>query len=273
MRAFSSRGSIISSNDGGTRAVSLDISGPDLASLYATAEAAYRRAGTLSNGRRSVRRRRPVSRSATGRGSSALAYASPSSASVPRSSLAASALSVPSSTNSSLDDDKVDISSSAAPATARPDALGSQPLLLPSGAIRSERSRRPGRDRCHRQPALRRWAGARFRSISFRSAQRRARNRGRARARPIVAGDARSGELPDNILVNLSGASDQLEATRKSLGGNFIAVVLSYLVLVAIFTHWGYPLMIMITVPLGSRRRHTGWRCTTVPPRGCLRSA
>jgi multidrug efflux pump subunit AcrB len=45
MRAFSSRGSIISSNDGGTRAVALDISGPDLASLYATADAAYVAAG------------------------------------------------------------------------------------------------------------------------------------------------------------------------------------------------------------------------------------
>ncbi|GAB2918049.1 efflux RND transporter permease subunit [Rheinheimera gaetbuli] len=47
MRAFSSRGSIISSNDGGTRAVALDISGPNLASLYATADAAYVAAGQL----------------------------------------------------------------------------------------------------------------------------------------------------------------------------------------------------------------------------------
>src|SRR5690606_14051285 len=47
MRAFSSRGSIISSNDGGTRAVALDISGPALASLYATADAAYVAAGQL----------------------------------------------------------------------------------------------------------------------------------------------------------------------------------------------------------------------------------
>ena len=44
MRAFSSRGSIISSNDGGTRSVNIDIVGPDLAQLYATADAAYREA-------------------------------------------------------------------------------------------------------------------------------------------------------------------------------------------------------------------------------------
>src|SRR5690606_18820554 len=44
MRAFASRGSIISSNDGGTRSVNLDISGPDLATLYHVARIAYDRA-------------------------------------------------------------------------------------------------------------------------------------------------------------------------------------------------------------------------------------
>ena len=47
MRAFSSRGSIISSNDGGTRSVNIDIVGPDLAQLYATADAAYREAQAM----------------------------------------------------------------------------------------------------------------------------------------------------------------------------------------------------------------------------------
>ena len=30
-----------------------------------------------------------------------------------------------------------------------------------------------------------------------------------------------------------------------------MAVVIIYLLLVAIFTHWGYPLLIMTTIPLG----------------------
>mgnify|MGYP006199546855 CR=1 FL=1 len=47
MRAFSSRGSIISSNDGGTRSVNLDIAGADLGTLYQVAEAAYLRAEEL----------------------------------------------------------------------------------------------------------------------------------------------------------------------------------------------------------------------------------
>ena len=52
--------------------------------------------------------------------------------------------------------------------------------------------------------------------------------------------------------MNISGAADQLESTKASLSGNFmIALVLSYLLLVAIFTHWRYPLFILATVPLG----------------------
>ena len=44
MRAFVSRGSIITSNDGGSRSVNLDISGPSLDSIYEVALKAYRRA-------------------------------------------------------------------------------------------------------------------------------------------------------------------------------------------------------------------------------------
>ena len=44
MRSFVSRGSIITSNDGGTRSVNLDIAGPDLATIYEVALSAYRRA-------------------------------------------------------------------------------------------------------------------------------------------------------------------------------------------------------------------------------------
>ncbi|MDH3909422.1 MAG: efflux RND transporter permease subunit, partial [Gammaproteobacteria bacterium] len=44
MRAFAARGSIITSNDGGTRSINLDISGPNLAIIYEVALATYRRA-------------------------------------------------------------------------------------------------------------------------------------------------------------------------------------------------------------------------------------
>ncbi|TNF95115.1 MAG: efflux RND transporter permease subunit, partial [Gammaproteobacteria bacterium] len=61
-----------------------------------------------------------------------------------------------------------------------------------------------------------------------------------------------SGAIPSNIKITISGASDQLQATRESLTSNYvIALIIIYLLLVAIFTHWGYPLLIMTTIPLG----------------------
>jgi multidrug efflux pump subunit AcrB len=68
----------------------------------------------------------------------------------------------------------------------------------------------------------------------------------------LMAAMARDGELPTGVSLDISGASDQLDATRAALSGNFaVAVLLCYLLLVAIFTHWGYPLLILATVPLG----------------------
>lgn len=61
-----------------------------------------------------------------------------------------------------------------------------------------------------------------------------------------------SGDLPANVNVDISGASDQLNATREALTGNFlIAIAIVYLLLVAIFAHWGFPLLIMTAIPLG----------------------
>ncbi len=58
-------------------------------------------------------------------------------------------------------------------------------------------------------------------------------------------------EIPSNISIDITGASDQLTATRSSLGGNFVvSIVLCYLLLVVIYKHWGYPWIILATVPL-----------------------
>jgi multidrug efflux pump subunit AcrB len=52
--------------------------------------------------------------------------------------------------------------------------------------------------------------------------------------------------------VVISGAADQLDATREALVSNYlVALVVIYLLLVAIFSHWGYPLLIMTSIPLG----------------------
>jgi multidrug efflux pump subunit AcrB len=70
--------------------------------------------------------------------------------------------------------------------------------------------------------------------------------------RDIVDYLREAGAIPSNISLGLSGASDQLQATRQALTANYIvAIIIIYLLLVAIFTHWGYPLLIMTTIPLG----------------------
>lgn len=61
-----------------------------------------------------------------------------------------------------------------------------------------------------------------------------------------------NGQLHKGMVMSISGASDRLDATRKALQDNFItAIFIAYLLMVAIFSHWGYPLLIMTTVPIG----------------------
>ena len=68
----------------------------------------------------------------------------------------------------------------------------------------------------------------------------------------IIVGMKQSGELAPDIRLEISGASDQLTATRNALFKNFlIAIFIAYLLMVAVFSHWGYPLLIMASVPVG----------------------
>jgi multidrug efflux pump subunit AcrB len=60
------------------------------------------------------------------------------------------------------------------------------------------------------------------------------------------------GVVPDGVSLDIAGASDKLAATREALGGNFLlAIIISYLLMVALFAHWGYPAIIMTSLPLG----------------------
>jgi multidrug efflux pump subunit AcrB len=61
-----------------------------------------------------------------------------------------------------------------------------------------------------------------------------------------------NGGVPPTVGLRVAGASDKLKATREALGGNFIlAIIISYLLMVALFSHWGYPFVIIMSVPLG----------------------
>lgn len=62
-----------------------------------------------------------------------------------------------------------------------------------------------------------------------------------------------SGDLEDGYRISLSGTADKLRATWDSLFWNVIlAVIITYLLMAALFESWVYPLVIILSVPLGA---------------------
>ncbi|MBS7458590.1 efflux RND transporter permease subunit [Coralloluteibacterium stylophorae] len=255
MRAFSSRGSIISSNDGGTRSINLDISGLELADIYAVAQRAYARAEALFAGARidsdpstlsldqplvEVRPRwerlAEVGMDAEGFGYAVAALSDGAYAD-----------------EMILDDRKVDIylfsSAGAAQRLARVPDL---PVATPSGAVLPVSALADMVESADTD-SIRRLDGRRTVTLYIIPPREVALETGVARVRDeLVEAMRRDGEIPADVTIDISGASDQLEATRDAVMGHFaIAVLLSYLLLVAIFRHWGRPLFVMATVPLG----------------------
>lgn len=255
MRAYSSRGSIISSNDGGTRAVALDISGPDLASLYSTADAAYLAAEQLFD--------RPQLSSEP----SSLSLNQPLIEIRPRwqrlaeldftaadFGFSVSALSDGAFVDEFfLADDKVDIFMFSKAGSGQSLAqLAQTPVLTPQGSVLPLNSLADLVEVAD-SAMLRRVDGRRTvtlyivppRSVALETAVGMVEQQ-------LVPQLQRDGAIASGVALDISGASDQLDETRAALGSNFvIAIVLIYLLLVAIFTHWGYPLFILATVPLG----------------------
>jgi multidrug efflux pump subunit AcrB len=255
MRAFAARGSIISSNDGGTRSVNIDIAGPDLAALYATAEGVYGKAQALFENPRinsdpssltldqPLVQVRPNWERLAELGFSAEGFG-----------YAVAALSDGAFVDEFvLGDDKIDIFLYSASGSAQDlDTLRKLPVYAPGGAVVPLESIAELRDTVDTD-VIRRVDGRRTvtvnvippRGVALESAVQRVEQE----LLPALRAD---GLVPPEMTVSVSGAADQLDATRRSLGGNFlIAVVISYLLLVAIFLHWGWPLLILLTVPLG----------------------
>lgn len=255
MRAFSSRGSIISSNDGGTRAVAVDIAGSNISELYQAAGAVYQQAEKVFEN--------PQINSDPG----SLTLDQPLIEIAPRwQRLAELGISnqdfgytVAAMSDGAfvdefiLNDDKVDIFMfSGAGNEQNLQQLANTPIVTPDGAvlplnaladlIESKNSN-----------SIRRVDGNRTvtvyiippRDVALETAERIVREE-------LLPTLWREDAIAQGIKVSISGAADQLEATKSALSGNFvIALVLSYLLLVAIFTHWRYPLFILATVPLG----------------------
>jgi multidrug efflux pump subunit AcrB len=255
MRAFATRGSIITSNDGGTRSINLDIAGPDLASLYAVALAAYRRAGEVFDNPRI--QTQPSSLSL----SQPMVRVQPDWERAAELGMTAETLgfTVSALTDGSyvdeffFADDKIDIYLySDVGQDVDLDNLAQLPVytrtgeVLPLGAVAEFIETVD-------TSSLRRVNGRRTVTLNIIPPRSIALETGVERVRRDVVGYLRErGQIPGDVSVLISGAADQLDATRESLVGNYlVALLIIYLLMVAIFTHWGYPLLIMTSIPLG----------------------
>ena len=255
MRAFAARGSIISSNDGGTRSVNVDISGADLPTLFATAQALFGRA------------KQALDEPQIGSEPSSLRLTQPMIEVRPnwerlremQIDLEAFRFSVAALADGAyvdeffFGDDKVDIYLYGEHGHAQSlSALPTLGLPTPDGAVVPLSALAELRETVDTDQ-IRRINGERTVTLNIISPPDVALETAVGIVQREVIDAARAaGDIPDTVIVDISGASDQLSATRAALGGNFlIAVMLSYLLLVAIFSHWGYPLLILLTVPLG----------------------
>ncbi|MGQ9427274.1 efflux RND transporter permease subunit [Gilvimarinus sp. F26214L] len=255
MRAFASRGSIISSNDGGTRSVNLDISGPNLAALYAVAQAAYNRAQEIFEEPRiqteppslslaqPLLQIRPHWRRAAEVGMSAADIG-----------FAVAALTDGAFVDEFfLEDDKIDIYLYNQSGTnANLETLAQIAVFTPTGQVIPLSELAEAVETVDTS-TVRRVDGRRTvtlyiippRSVALETGVETVR-------RDLVEYLQARGEVPAGVNLSISGAADQLDATRESLGSNYlVALIIIYLLMVAIFSHWGYPLLIMTTIPFG----------------------
>jgi multidrug efflux pump subunit AcrB len=255
MRSFAAKGSIISSNDGGTRSINLDLSGPDLVSIYRAANAADERAREIFDNPRIQTQPRTLSLAQP------LIQVRPDWNRAAELGLDTEAIgfTIASLTEGAylddffLDDDKIDIylygSQGREP---RLDELPNVMIHTPGGAT-LPLSGLATIEEAVDAGTVRRVDGRRTVTLNIIPPDDVPLETGVERVKEELLGAMRrSGELPSDVSVEISGASDQLDATRDALSGNFlIALVIIYLVLVAIFAHWGFPLLIMTAIPLG----------------------
>jgi len=68
----------------------------------------------------------------------------------------------------------------------------------------------------------------------------------------VVGSLQEEGAVPQGYSLRIGGSSDKLQAIRRALTGDVIlAISLVYFVLVLIFHNWGYPLIILFSIPIG----------------------
>lgn len=255
MRAFAARGSIISSNNGGTRAVNLDISGADINELFAAGEYAYRRAEAMFN--QPQIQSEPSSLTLD----QPLVEIQPNWDRLAEYGLSADELGYAVAALSDgafvdeffLGDDKVDMFLFSDVGQMRKlESLSDLPIMTPNSGFLPLSSLAQLTETVD-SATVRRVDGSRTvtlriippRDVALETAVEKVRNE-------LIPAMRAEGELKQGVNVTITGAADQLQATQTALKDNFIvALLLIYLLLVAIFKHWGYPVIILVTIPLG----------------------
>ena len=255
MRSFVSRGSIITSNSGGTRSINLDISGSSLEKIFDVAQALDSQAKqTFDNPRV---RARPSTLTLT----QPMVEIHPRWDRVAETGISGSDLGfiVSAMTDGAfvdeffVDDEKVDIYMyNNNESRAEIDQLHQLSVYTPTGSVIPLSSIAEIEEKVDTN-SIRRVDGRRTVTLNIIPPDDVALETGVKTVREQVVGYLKnSGAIPQDIDIKISGAGNELDETRQALSANYIvALIIIYLLLVAIFTHWTYPLLIMTTIPLG----------------------
>ncbi len=255
VRSFVSRGSIFQGNRGGSRSINLDISAPDLESLFIAGNKAYAIAKQIFDDPQV--RLQPSSLSME----QPLIEVRPDWERAAELGLSADNLGYTVSAYSDgayvdeffLDDAQINMYLySTVGVIKSPEDLDNLPLFTEDGGIVPLSSVAKVVETVSTN-SIRRVDGSRTITLSIVPPREIPLEVGVEKVRrELVEALRNSGEIADSVRMRISGASDRLNSTKEALTNNFIiAIVVSYLLMVAIFSHWGYPLLIMATVPIG----------------------
>jgi multidrug efflux pump subunit AcrB len=256
MRSFASRGSIFSDNQGGSRSINVELSGRNLEDLFATAMNAFVQANTLFEGVQVNSDPSPTTLSM----SQPIARILPDWERAAELGIAQNQIGYIMWAYSDgafvdeffLEDDKIDMYLySSEGAITQPRDLENIMVHTRNGTVQFSSLARV--EEVVGTSSIRRVNGLRTVTLGIIPPRGIALETGVDLVRKNLIDAMRaSGRIPDDITVNITGASTMLERTRAQMGGNFVlAVVIAYLLMVAVFSHWGFPLIIMTTVPIG----------------------
>ncbi|MCU7892776.1 MAG: efflux RND transporter permease subunit [Candidatus Thiodiazotropha sp. (ex Ustalcina ferruginea)] len=228
MRSFVSRGSIITSNSGGTRSINLDILGPSLQTIYAVATRAESRAKEIFEKPRV--RSQPASLTL----SQPLIEIRPNWERLAQSGIsnADMGFTIAALTDGAfvdeffLEDDKIDIYLySSAGNNASLESLDSLPVYTPTNAVVPLASLARIVESVDTSN-IRRVDGKRTVTLNIIPPDNIALETGlEIVKRDVVTYLQDSGAVPSNVKIIISGASDQLQATRESLAANYLVAL------------------------------------------------